>query len=815
MLFAENDMILITRDDPKWASKDESFHALALVEGMDCDLANPSASAGPLFIRVVFYLDEKQQVGTKDGVKRVQNMTGLFNSSIAAKAVAAAATATAVGGGGGGKATGGTKGAGGNKKVGGNKVHQLGTPATPQLWVQELSNMSTIFREWNAIHCLPFGPLRSVILTGKPSASQLSERNVSKLEVPPRMRAVMEKQYNESQMQAVTAGLDGSPMVLIQGPPGTGKTKTIMGLLSIILHSAPKGAFSTTVAPAAAAAAGGGKKKSNGGDIEEEEEEQVDGAGARRKRQKTRQKKAGKDKDREGGEEDVHQYAIDSITKLTPATRQAAWLACCPWLKDNKRDRIIPIDQADPSLAYGLLTKSAAIRIGSKEGLRARVLLCAPSNSALDEIVLRLITEGLLDQEGKRFTPKVVRVGVNIHHSVQSVALDTLVLMSLGKNQAGGAADVDVSSSKLTKSERDRLRAAIMEDASIICTTLAFSGSYAFTRLARKFDVVVVDEAAQAVEPSVLIPFTHGETKQVFLVGDPVQLPATVISQRALQQGYSESLFNRLQTAGHPVHILDTQYRMHPLISEFPARNFYSGVALQDGENVERDTTARWHSSPAFQPLVFYDVPGKEHSPEGSSSIQNVAEAQVVVSLYRELVHRNPGLKTKPSIAVISPYKAQVGLLRKLFLQALGPSKLRMVDVNTIDGFQGREKDITIFSTVRTKTRGGNIGFVADERRINVGLTRARTCLLVVGNATALTKDLKWSALVSHCRTNGVLYKVRRPFVESIGHVAEGMAIPEEPNEEDEEFVPGVEPGVEEEDDAVYSSDDELAMLAG
>lgn len=92
----------------------------------------------------------------------------------------------------------------------------------------------------------------------------------------------------------------------------------------------------------------------------------------------------------------------------------------------------------------------------------------------------------------------------------------------------------------MSRVERDRLRMAILEEASIVCTTLAFSGSSNFTRLVRKFDVVVVDEAAQAVEPSVLVPLAHGGAKQVFLVGDPEQLPATVISRTAVEQGYDK-----------------------------------------------------------------------------------------------------------------------------------------------------------------------------------------------------------------------------------------------------------------------------------
>lgn len=112
-----------------------------------------------------------------------------------------------------------------------------------------------------------------------------------------------------------------------------------------------------------------------------------------------------------------------------------------------------------------------------------------------------------------------------------------------------------VQAATVSRMERDRLRMAILEEASIVCTTLAFSGGNSFARLVRKFDVVVVDEAAQAVEPSVLVPLAHGGAKQVFLVGDPEQLPATVMSSVAVAQGYDKSLFKRLQQAGYPVQV--------------------------------------------------------------------------------------------------------------------------------------------------------------------------------------------------------------------------------------------------------------------
>lgn len=700
--FHENDMLLISRDNPEEEHGDELHHALGTMEGHEGDQS----------VRVRFRLTDAAQAGNTRGLQRAR----LMRTSLA--------------------------------------------KPSSRWFVLKLSSMSTIMREWAALHCLAHMPLRDVLLSAQPSQSLLAARG--KLEVPPQMRVAMDKAYNESQMKAVMGGLDGSPVVLIQGPPGTGKTKTILGLLSIIMHSAPRGAFASA-APVAAAAADGALSPTAA--------------------------------DAEG------MPSFVKYQRLSADRKKSAWLEANPYLLGvpDPREEVVPPEQADPTDAFGLLRRCIPRRIGRNEGPKARVLVCAPSNSALDEIVLRLITAGLTDQEGHVFTPNVVRVGVSIHHSVQSVALDTLV-----EHRLGGDASKSVA-----RWEKDRLRMQILEEANIVCTTLSFSGSSAFTRLTRKFDVVVIDEAAQAVEPSTLVPLAHGGAKQVYLVGDPVQLPATVMSQRALGQGYSESLFKRLQTAGYPVHMLDTQYRMHPIIREFPSTNFYGGN-LKDGPDMATVTQRPWHSSPAFQPLVFIDVKGTETVPEGSSSLVNEKEAEMVLQMYRELRHRHAALVgAKPSVAVISPYKAQVTLLRRLFKAALGDEAAKMVDINTIDGFQGREKDIAFFSTVRSQRGTRGIGFVADERRINVGLTRARATLIVVGHVESLQTNPRWSALVSHARKNLCMYKAGKPFAEWVSQLANGEVEPVPPTAEDTaEWAPQAE---EHALDAYDFSDDEAA----
>lgn len=139
----------------------------------------------------------------------------------------------------------------------------------------------------------------------------------------------------------------------------------------------------------------------------------------------------------------------------------------------------------------------------------------------------------------------------------------------------------------------------------------------------------------------------------------------------------------------------------------------------------------------------------------------NPREAQLAVALYLHLADENPDQLREPgAVGIVSPYKAQVKLIRTLLNEALGEERAKkLVDVNTIDGFQGREKDLVIFSAVRAREHK-KIGFVADERRINVGLTRARASMLVIGHAGALSQDEHWANLIHHCKQRGYLYRL-------------------------------------------------------
>ncbi|GAQ80554.1 P-loop containing nucleoside triphosphate hydrolases superfamily protein [Klebsormidium nitens] len=616
-------------------------------------------------------------------------------------------------------------------------------------WVLQLCNLSTITREYTALHSAAALPFLDVILSAKAPApdGQAPTSGSAQWSIPEALRGHLAGSHNESQLAAVQAGLSRSPVVLIQGPPGTGKTQTILGLLSVVLHASP-------LAQQAGAAA-----------------------------------------------------QLVAREPISEQQKQAAWRAAAPWMHGgNPRDAELPLDGDDGS---GYLPSPGGVMkaSGQVRRHRAKVLVAAPSNAALDEIVLRLLAAGLRDAAGDPYSPSIVRAGLNAHHSVAAVTMDAIVTQRMASMARGGAR------AGSTGMERDRIRTAILDEAAIVCSTLSFSGSGAFGRMSRPFDVVIIDEAAQAVEPSTLVALTHG-CRQLFLVGDPVQLPATVLSSTAVQYGYATSLFSRLQRAGYPVVMLRTQYRMHPAIRRFPSAQFYAGQ-LVDGDSVAKQTARPWHAHACFGPFAFLDVAGEEEQAEGSGSYVNKAEVELALMLYRNLAARFPDFKQGAKVAVISPYKHQVMLARERFKAALGADVARSIDINTIDGFQGREKDVAIFSAVRADRKRG-IGFVADFRRMNVGITRARASMLVVGCAAALKRDKHWAALIKHAAATGCFFQVSRPFHQffSDKRLAEIGPYVEPENEEAARLAAGEGDAAEEEGAAGEDEEEHVEELS-
>jgi senataxin len=297
---------------------------------------------------------------------------------------------------------------------------------------------------------------------------------------------------------------------------------------------------------------------------------------------------------------------------------------------------------------------------------------------------------------------------------------------------------------------RRRAQESVLNGADVICATLSGSGHDMFQGLSIEFETVIVDEAAQCVEMSALIPLKYGCAKCI-LVGDPKQLPPTVFSKEAARFQYEQSLFVRMQK-NHPndIHQLDTQYRMHPEISLFPSRTFYDGKLL-DGGDMAGLRKQPWHQSMLLGPYRFFDVQGQHQAAPQGHSLINLAEINIAMKLYHRLTTDFPKYNFKGKVGIITPYKSQLRELKQRFTAAYGEGIVEDVEFNTTDAFQGRESEVIIFSCVRASPAGG-IGFLQDIRRMNVGLTRAKSSLWVLGNSQSLVRGEFWRKLIEDAK---------------------------------------------------------------
>ncbi|XP_042013425.1 uncharacterized protein LOC121761816 isoform X2 [Salvia splendens] len=267
------------------------------------------------------------------------------------------------------------------------------------------------------------------------------------------------------------------------------------------------------------------------------------------------------------------------------------------------------------------------------------------------------------------------------------------------------------------------------------------------------FQLLVIDEAAQVKECETTIAFQIKDVRHAILVGDEIQLPATVSSKLSEEAGFGRSLFERLSSMGHPKHLLNVQYRMHPSISWFPNANFYQHQIL-DGPNVQSKSYERSYlPGKMFGPYSFINVRGgREELDDVGVSKRNMVEVAVVVKLVQKLLKAWNSSKENLSIGLVSPYAAQVAAIQDKLRSRYDHLERITVKVKSIDGFQGGEEDIIIISTVRSH-RGGSIGFLCSPKRTNVALTRARHCLWILGNERTLCKsDSVWEEIVSDAK---------------------------------------------------------------
>lgn len=679
-------------------------------------------------------------------------------------------------------------------------------------YLSRIMSITPQIREFQALSSLKQIPMLPIIL--KPDNvsvkfQKFQEFNLSKLSQP--LQQILKSSYNECQIQAISVAIGpvvsnkDNALSLIQGPPGTGKTRTIVAIVSALLASST------------------------------------------RCMNETRKHYSGSRK--------------LSCTNTKPSVCESVAIARA-W-QDAALAR-----QLDKDMAKNLNPTGSSAR--------GRILICAQSNAAVDELVSRIFNDGLYGIDGQMYKPYLVRVGnaKTVHPNSLPFFIDTLVDHRLTKEKMDSSdRDKDIcgdtssalrsnlekladhirfyeakranfidknseqksaweehapkggddkelsdenmeiklrklyrqkneiykdlaavqlrerSASEESRALKHKIRKSILKEAEIVVTTLSgcggdlygvcsesFSGhKFGNISEASLFDAVVIDEAAQALEPATLIPLQllKSNGTKCIMVGDPKQLPATVLSTVASKYLYQCSMFERLQRANYPVTMLTEQYRMHPEICCFPSMHFYDSKLL-NGDQMS-GKSAVFHETEGLGPYVFFDivdgleVRGKNF---GAYSLYNQHEVDATIEILRFFRKRYPSEFDGGKIGIITPYKCQLSLLRSRVSSALGPSVASDLEFNTVDGFQGREVDILVLSTVRaadpsseaTGINASGIGFVADVRRMNVALTRAKRSLWILGNTKTLKKNHNWAALVRNAKQRNLVISCKMPY---------------------------------------------------
>ncbi|MES2809722.1 MAG: AAA domain-containing protein [Bacteroidota bacterium] len=392
----------------------------------------------------------------------------------------------------------------------------------------------------------------------------------------------------------------------------------------------------------------------------------------------------------------------------------------------------------------------AAIRALIDQG-EPQILVVAPSNTAVDLLSEKLSSIGL----------NVLRIGnpVRVSEALQKLTLDARMagheqlkeVKKLKKQAAEFKNMAHKYKRSFGKAERDQRKALfdeahrIMRDvakieefvsddviskAQVITATLVGADHYTIKKLS--YNTVVVDEAGQALEPAAWIPILKAQ--RLVLAGDHLQLPPTVKSQ---QSGLIITLLEKVVNL-HPlaVSLLEEQYRMNSAIMGFSSLKFY------DNRLTAHETVANRLLKPEDKPFTFIDTAGAgyDEQAEGTSTV-NSEEAAFIVRHIHAMEY------TAVSVAVIAPYKEQVNLLKELLADT-------PVEVNTVDGFQGQERDVIYISLTRSNTDGA-IGFLSDYRRMNVAMTRAKLKLVMVGDSATLAQTPFYSNLIAYAEKLG------------------------------------------------------------
>ncbi|CAF1447780.1 unnamed protein product [Adineta steineri] len=514
--------------------------------------------------------------------------------------------------------------------------------------------------------------------------------------------------------------------------------------------------------------------------------------------------------------EDYDPRSIIPTSGFNMAQSKTITIAECMFNDLQERMRIVhgPPGTGKSRTIAGIVS-NLLLKVSDKKR-KKKILLCAPSNNACDELSRRIIDEfkkkGIPHKDGT-----IVRIGCQPpdDYHLCDYFLDFMILQDI--------VNVLKTDQRISPNIAEETEGRLMRHAQIIISTLNYCGSTRMQSLKSSTGFIIIDEASQGSEADLLLPLRFKCTK-LMLVGDPQQLPPCVLSDAGKTYGLSQSLYGRLfsifdQYPDGPISMLNIQYRMHPDICRFPSGYFYSNRLIT------HDSVERRMRHFTLKPLYLYNITNSPHSYDSAKSSYNQGEAKCIQAfcslLIAHLAEQSPSIfgnsnsderstdnsdddndeddddddndessttcssvstsrttndsinevenetrclqrlsindprlpDIQQHIAIITPYKAQV----RLFRSYLPP----YIEVMTADSSQGKEKDIVILSCVRS---GDTIGFLNDMNRMNVMLTRSKYALYVFGNLTQLAdQDDAWKAFVKHAHTNKIICDTNIP----------------------------------------------------
>lgn len=465
----------------------------------------------------------------------------------------------------------------------------------------------------------------------------------------------------------------------------------------------------------------------------------------------------------------------DILIGKAPAGRRSLFPIRFPWLNTTQEEAVNHVLAAkDVSIVHGPpgTGKTTTLVEAIYETLHRenQVLVCAQSNTAVDWISEKLVDRGI----------NVLRIGnpTRVNDKMLSFTYERRFESHPDYTELWGIRkairEIQSSLRKKNHSEKEtarnrlsrlRFRATELEvkidselfgEARVVACTLVGSANRVLTN--RNFTSLFIDEAAQALEAACWIAI--GKADRVILAGDHHQLPPTIKCIEASRGGLDRTLMQKV--AGNKpdtVSLLKIQYRMHDDIMRFPSHWFYQDE-LQAAPEVKNRGILAYDT-----PVVWYDTADcdfEEDQLSESLSRINKQEAVLLVEQlqnYIEKISKERVLDESIDFGLISPYKSQVQYIRGLVKRnAFFKPFRKLITVHTVDGFQGQERDVIMISLVRANEQG-NIGFLNDIRRMNVAITRARMKLIILGDASTLTKHAFYRELYKYIIANGLVIK--------------------------------------------------------